>query len=165
MQISGLSTVRKLKEFHVVIQAMSQFFKFTLNFRSPVSFMTHNHVKFSSWNIILLLSKYAIFQTLSALMKVHPIPHVIFRNYKVIVYSNFASLFSAMKDNSCIFSLRTEELCLMELNIDNKFGEKLARASKIDMINLANFHESTWVSKFHRHFHGILLSKVETVRA
>ena len=76
-------------------------------------------------------------------MKVHPIPHVIFRNYKVIVYSNFASLFSAMKDNSCIFSLRTEELCLMELNIDNKFGEKLARASKIDMINLANFHEST----------------------
>ena len=31
----------------------------------------------------------------------------------------------------------------MELNIDNKFEEKLARASKIDMINLANFHEST----------------------
>ena len=108
MQISGLSTVRKLKEFHVIIQAMSQFIKFTLNFRSPFSFMTHNHVKFSSWNIILLLSKYAIFQTLSALMKVHPIPHVIFRNYKVIVYSNFASLFSAMKDNSCIF-FRSEQ--------------------------------------------------------
>ena len=37
----------------------------------------------------------------------------------------------------------TEELCLMALQIDTKFEEKLTCASKNDMRNFANFHQNT----------------------
>ena len=52
----------------------------------------------------MLLTKRAnqctIRQTLSALMMLHPIPHAIFLNHIVKAYSNFASLFSVIKDTS-----------------------------------------------------------------
>ena len=37
-----------------------------------------------------------------------------------------------------------EELCLMTLNIDATFEEKLTCTLKRDMRNLANFHQSTF---------------------
>ena len=40
-----------------------------------------------------------------------------------------------------------EEWSLMALKIDTKFEEKLTCASKNDMRNLANFHQSTWKSQ------------------
>ena len=49
----------------------------------------------------------------------------------------------------------TEELCLMALRIDTKFEGKLTYASKNNMKNLANFHQSTWKSQ-NWDFHGIL---------
>ena len=54
----------------------------------------------------------------------------------------------------------TEELCLMALNIDEKFKEKLAFAFKNNMRNLKNFHQSTWKSP-NWDLDVILLSKVE----
>ena len=56
----------------------------------------------------------------------------------------------------------TEELCLMALNIDEKFKEKLAFAFKNNMRNLKNFHQSTWKSP-NWDLDVILLSKVENV--
>ena len=40
----------------------------------------------------------------------------------------------------------TKELCLIALKIDTKFEGKLIFASKNDMKNLANFHQSTFES-------------------
>ena len=40
----------------------------------------------------------------------------------------------------------TEELCLIALNVDAKFEEKMTCAFKNDMRNLANFHKSTFGS-------------------
>ena len=48
--------------------------------------------------------------------------------------------------------------------IDTKFEGKLACATKIDMRNLANFHQSTWKSP-NWDLDGSLLSKVENVWA
>ena len=50
----------------------------------------------------------------------------------------------------------------MALKIDTKFEGKLTCASKNDMRNLANFHQSTRRSQ-NLDFDGILLSKVEHV--
>ena len=47
-----------------------------------------------------------IFQTLSALMKVHPIPHAIFETARSGFIQNITSMFSVMKDN-CIFLAQT----------------------------------------------------------
>ena len=44
----------------------------------------------------------------------------------------------------------------MALKIDTKFEEKLTCASKNDMRNLANFHQSTWKSQ-NWDFYDILL--------
>ena len=40
----------------------------------------------------------------------------------------------------------TEQLCLMALSVDTKFEGKLTCASKNDMRNLANFHQSMFES-------------------
>ena len=45
--------------------------------------------------------KEQFYRLLSALMKVHPIPHAIFETTRI--YLNFVSLFSVMKDNSSVF--------------------------------------------------------------
>ena len=50
----------------------------------------------------------------------------------------------------------------MALKIDTKFEEKLTCASKNDMRNLPNFHQSTWKSQ-NWDLDGNLLSKVENV--
>ena len=52
----------------------------------------------------------------------------------------------------------------MTLKIDTKFEGKLTCASKTDMRNLANFHQSTQKSQ-NSDFNRVLLSKVENVRA
>ena len=52
----------------------------------------------------------------------------------------------------------------MTPQIDTKFEGKLTCASKNDMTNLANFHQSTWKSQ-NWDFDGMLLSKVEDVWA
>ena len=52
----------------------------------------------------------------------------------------------------------------MALKIDAKFEGKLTSASKIIMRNMTNFHQSTRKSQ-NWDFDGILLSKVENVRA
>ena len=52
----------------------------------------------------------------------------------------------------------------MVLNIDAKFEVKLTFASKNDMRNLENFHQSTWMFQ-NLDFDGILLSEVENVWA
>ena len=52
----------------------------------------------------------------------------------------------------------------MALKINKKSEGKLTCASKYDMRNLENFHQSTWNSQ-NWDFDGILLSKVENVRA
>ena len=66
-------------------------------------------------------------------------------------------------DKSICLSLEsTEELYLMALTIDATFDGKLTCASKNDMINLANFHQSTQKSEL-LDFDEILLSKVEDV--
>ena len=50
----------------------------------------------------------------------------------------------------------------MTLKSDTKFGEESACRLKIDMMNLANFHQST--RKYQNwDFDGILLFKVENV--
>ena len=53
----------------------------------------------------------------------------------------------------------TEELCLMTLNSDAKFGEKLTLDSKNDMRNLVNFNANSGKSE-NVHFNVLLLSKV-----
>ena len=58
----------------------------------------------------------------------------------------------------------TEELCLIARKIDTKFEGKLICASKNDMRNLANFHQSTWKSQ-NWYFDGIPLSKLESAWA
>ena len=64
-----------------------------------------------------------------------------------------------------MFKLKsTEELCLMWLNIDERFEGKLTCAFKYDRWNLENFHQSTRKSE-HWDFDGILLSKVENAWA
>ena len=50
----------------------------------------------------------------------------------------------------------------MALKIDAKFNGKLTCASKHDMRNLANFHQSTQKSQ-NWDLYGILLPKVENV--
>ena len=50
----------------------------------------------------------------------------------------------------------------MALKIDTKFEGKLTCASKNDMRNLPNFHQSTWKSQ-NWDLDGNLLSKVENV--
>ena len=57
------------------------------------------------------------------------------------------------------------EFCLMALNIDATFEGKLTCAFKNDMRNLANFHQSNVRKSENWDFDGILLSKVENVRA
>ena len=52
----------------------------------------------------------------------------------------------------------------MTLKIDTKFEGKLTCASKNDMRNLANFHQSIQKSQ-NWDFNRVLLSKVENVRA
>ena len=47
----------------------------------------------------------------------------------------------------------------MALKIDTKFEEKLTCASKNDMRNLANFHQSTWKSQ-NWNFDDILLLEI-----
>ena len=54
----------------------------------------------------------------------------------------------------------TDELCVMTLKSDAKFGEKLTCGLENDMRNLANFHQSTRKCQ-NWDFDGILLSKVE----
>ena len=46
----------------------------------------------------------------------------------------------------CLSLESTEELCLMTFKTDAKFEGKLTCASKNDMRNLANFHQSTFES-------------------
>ena len=53
----------------------------------------------------------------------------------------------------------------MALNIDATFEGKLTCAFKNDMRNLANFHQSNVRKSENWDFDGILLSKVENVRA
>ena len=53
---------------------------------------------------------------------------------------------------------------MIALKIDTKFEGKLACATKIDMRNLADFHQSTWKSP-NWDLDGSLLSKVENVWA
>ena len=53
---------------------------------------------------------------------------------------------------------------MIALKIDTKFDGKLTCASKNDMKNLVNFHQSTWKSQ-NWDFDGIFLSKVENVWA
>ena len=58
----------------------------------------------------------------------------------------------------------TEEICLMALNSDPKFKEKLTFCLKNDMRNLMNFNLSSEKSE-NLHFDGIFLSKVCNVWA
>ena len=51
----------------------------------------------------------------------------------------------------------------MALKIDTKFEGKLTCASKNDLRNFANFHQSTFESLKNRLFSWVLLSKVEHV--
>ena len=53
----------------------------------------------------------------------------------------------------------TEKLCLMTLNSDAKFKEKLTLGSKNDVRNLKNFNASSSKSETLQ-FDGLLLSKV-----
>ena len=50
----------------------------------------------------------------------------------------------------CVMTMKNdvkfEELCLMALNIGSKFEGKLTCASRNDMMNLANFHQSMFES-------------------
>ena len=52
----------------------------------------------------------------------------------------------------------------MALKIDKKFEGKLTCASKNEIKNLENFHQSTWKSQ-NWDVYGILLSKVENLLA
>ena len=52
----------------------------------------------------------------------------------------------------------------MTLKSDTKLGDESACCFKIDMRNLANFHQSTQKCQ-NWDFDGILLSKVENLRA
>ena len=93
MQIFRLVTA------HMKINQLSDvFFKppgnFSLNIASPFSLITYNQKDTIKVQFIRLLS---------ALMKVHPIPHAIFETTRLQVYSDFESLFSVMKDNSSVF--------------------------------------------------------------
>ena len=85
MQISRLSTACwKTDQIpYVIFQDTSQF---SLHFGSPFSVMTHNCSEIFLLKHYLLLTKRArqckMFQTLSAVMKVDPIPHAIFETTK-----------------------------------------------------------------------------------
>ena len=69
-----------------LIKFLMSFFKsqvsFPLNFVTPFIVMTHNSLKISNWNIICFEQKEPMnvqfFRLLGALVKVYPIPHVIF---------------------------------------------------------------------------------------
>ena len=104
----------KFSDFCLIVQKLAKFlmsfFKpqvvFLLNFALlPFSVMTHNPSKIFKLRHISFGQKEPInihfFRFLSAVMKVHSI--AIFKTKKVRVYSNFASLFSVMKDNSSVF--------------------------------------------------------------
>ena len=61
--------------------------------------------------------------------------------------SKICTLMGCFWSKYIIIELRnTQELCLMALKIDTKFEEKLTCASKNDMRNLANIHQSTFES-------------------
>ena len=101
---------------------LKPFFKqeisFLLNFASPVSIMTHDSSKICLLKHYILSAKRAhqctIFQTLNALMKVHPIPHAIFDTTS----SGFIQIV-----HHCSVSLRVTPLYFFRLNVIY-FGQK-----------------------------------------
>ena len=85
-------------------------------------------LKFYSWNITCFWQKQPIkvqfFRLLSALMEVHPISDATFAHgHKVRVYSNFASLFSVMKETLLyFFKLKPYILWTKRAHIEVKFS-------------------------------------------
>ena len=77
---------------------------FYLDFAIPFSVMTHNSSEIFQLKHYMLCTKRAhqctIFQTFGCSNESSPNSSCHFWNHKVRVYSNFASLFSVMKDNS-----------------------------------------------------------------
>ena len=82
--------------------------RFSFNFAIPISVMTHDSLKFSNWNIVCFGQKEPInvpFFQLGCSNETSPNSSCHYSNHKVRVYSNFTSLFSAMKYNSTVFFL------------------------------------------------------------
>ena len=103
MQFFRLSTARmKINQIpNVIFQVTSQFF---FKFASLFSAMTHNspeffHLKYYNALDIKEPIDVQFFRLLSTLMKVQPMS---FLKPQVRIYSNFASLFSVMGDNSSV---------------------------------------------------------------
>ena len=107
MQIFRLCLLaRKVTKF------LMPFFKlqvgFLLDFALPSSVMTYNPSEISSWKCILWTKRAhqcTIFQNFERCNESSPNSSCHFWNHKVRIYSNFESLFSAMKDNSSAFFL------------------------------------------------------------
>ena len=100
---------------------------FPLNFATPFSVMAHNSSESFQLKQYMLWTKRAhqctIFRILGALiMKVHPIPHV-FLKPQGQGFSNFASLFSVMTDNSSVsFQLKPQILWTKITHWSEVFG-------------------------------------------
>ena len=89
----------------VIFQATNQFsFKFSFKFSCV---MTHNSCEIYQLKHHMLWTKRAhqskIFQTFECSNESPPNSSCHYQNHKVRVYSNFASLFNVMKDNSSVF--------------------------------------------------------------
>ena len=105
MQIFRLCLLaRKVTKF------LMPFFKlqvgFLLDFALPSSVMTYNPSEISSWKCILWTKRAhqcTIFQNFERCNESSPNSSCHFWNHKVRIYSNSASLFSFMKDNSSVF--------------------------------------------------------------
>ena len=123
MQIFRLCLLaRKVTKF------LMPFFKlqvgFLLDFALPSSVMTYNPSEISSWKCILWTKRAhqcTIFQNFERCNESSPNSSCHFWNHKVRIYSNFESLFSAMKDNSSAFFL-PQTLYTLDKNSPSKWN-------------------------------------------
>ena len=113
----GKSSTRRCKFSDVPLVAL-KFTKFLMSFLEPIvsflsnfaslfSVMRHNSSVVFRLNLYMLWTKRAhqctIFQTFECSNESSPNSSCNFRNYNVRVYSNFASMFIVMKNNSSVF--------------------------------------------------------------
>ena len=102
-------------------------------------------LEISNWIIICFWQKEPInvpfFRLLSALMKVHPIPLAIFD--KVRVYSNFASLFSVVKDNSFVFFYLKPHILWTKIAHRNEIFRLLSFGRKFTKFLMSYLFETT----------------------
>ena len=110
---------------------LMSFFKqrvsFPLKFVLPFSVMTHNYSK-TFWRKHYMIwasraHQRIIFQNFVCFNESSPVSSYHFWNHKVRVYSNFASLFNVIKDNSSVI-FRSNRICFGEKEpIEVKFSD------------------------------------------